>query len=243
MTTTTEYVTEITGRILTDPLDVTGSHLDLGAYFTLLRSLGLECSSEKAAEAWAHARAMGAARNQARMETFDLGTVAAQLGRGDLTAKQAEKAIQFPVSSEYRATKVKLYDIAHRVALQVCRDALRAAGDDLLASPRTAIERALSQPEHVDSEDLFAAGVRLLAMVHAYGAPRLEGARREEYLYARPDLVDAWVGENGRGFPAVREIAAHADEWGPGVYTATEVLDNAKVFAPIGPSLVAVDQE
>lgn len=235
MTTTTEYVTEITGRTLTDPPDdYTRGTSDLLDYFTLLQSVEMECPSSEAREAWAHAQAMGAERNRARTERFDLATLGRDLGRGKVTTKQAEKAVLSSTSAEYRATKARLYDIAQREAFKACREALRTAGDGLLASPRTLIERALSEPDHVDSPDLFMAGVRLLNMVHAFGVPRVEGASGNEYLYRRPDLVEAWTQEHGGEAPTVRDIAAHADQWGPGVHTATEVLENAETFAPNG---------
>ncbi len=59
------------------------------------------------------------------------------------------------------------------------------------------------------------------------GLGEAEGAGTMDYLFARLDLVKAWTQKHGRG-PMLPDVVENADEWGPGIYSAEQVLENAK---------------
>jgi hypothetical protein len=230
-TTTTEYVTDLTGRLVQSP-DGSRTTQDLREFFSLLDALVLECPSVEAVERWEHMRAMSAELARVREEQpMGLLTLARKMGRGEVSPKQADKqfaAVLTSSSQDYQRARVRLYMNAVQEAGRHCREALRQAGDLLLEAPRAAIAQALSEPKHVDSQARWDGSIKLLHLIHGFGVVRAEGG---DHIFRRPDMASAWTRENGRP-PTVRDVAAHADEWGPTVLTGAEVLEAAKVYAP-----------
>lgn len=229
------YRTQITGEILTGPAKAPlGTHADsqsgddLARYFGALEDLGLECPSDEAVRWWRHAAALRDAAHKLQTEgepgPLDL---ARQLSRGEVSIKQAEK--EFPKvlassTSDYKRAKLRLFNEARHVAAKACREALRMAGDDLLDGPRSVAMEALENPRDVASQGGFDAAQGMASLLRREAVvPRAEGAKGDEYAWARPDLVAEWREESGRA-PTLQEMAQHP-EWGPGIYSAAQVVE------------------
>lgn len=232
MTTTTDYKADLTGDIITGPTEEPRTTQDLREFLELLDALGLESPSDEAVGFWEHSHAMAAEARKAKTEKLDIGTLGRQLARGEVTIKQAEKAVISTSVEEVRDLKAKLFTIAQRESIKACRQALREAGDQLLEGPRSLIIGAIADYQHVDAQTRYDAAVKLHGMAIAFGIPRAERATSTEYLFRRPDLVAEFVAVNFKR-PTVQDIAAHP-EWEPGLFTAEEVIEAAKVYAPEG---------
>ncbi len=104
--------------------------------------------------------------------------------------------------------------------------------------------------------DQWKAAHEIARLLRGHILPSVDGTV-SEHAYARPDLQELWVLENSSeikvrdyakaekrdgttyvkfipsaGSPRVdmRVIAEHADEWGPGLYTAAQVVENSQTW-------------
>lgn len=236
------YETQITGEVLTGPtsvhrsipLDPHGDD-DLRGYFGALEDLGLECPSDEAVRWWKHVAELRALAHE--LQTQDRpgpAELARQLGRSEITVAQAMKRLPEVLttsSPEYGRAQVRLMSEAKSIAIKACRQALREAGDSLLEGPRSVAEAVLPQdPITVDGEERYEKAQRLAFILRQMAVvPRAEGAKADEYVFTRPDLVAEWREEHGHR-PTLADIGGHP-EWGAGVFSATQAIAAAEGYA------------
>lgn len=208
------------------------------------------------------ARRMRAEANTTTDTPAQRDTLARQYAAGELTAADVVTATEgtsaAALARTQDANRARAVILAAAVDTQnAARRALYAAGDtlitDLLHPEAAHILKAAGgkAPNIADLTERWNLVHDLAAMLRGWAA-HTAGGRREDYAFARPDLVHEWrcnhaqrVRERARtidqragsarialvaiGAPTldVAVIAAHADEWKPGVFTAAQVLEHA----------------
>lgn len=211
------------------------------------------------------ARRMRAEANTTTDTAAQRDNLARQYASGELTAADVVTATAgssaAALSRTQDANRARAVILAAAIDTQnAARRALWDAGDalitDLLAPEAAHILKAAGgkAPNIADLTERWNLVHDLAAMLRGWAA-HTAGGRREDYAFARPDLVHDWkcnhaqrvreaartidahsgtarIYLTARGAPTldVAVIAAHADEWKPGAFTAAQVIEHAKAW-------------
>jgi hypothetical protein len=161
----------------------------------------------------------------------------------DLADEQGDESSRRDTARMLRSAATRAYAEAAGI--------LHDAGDELVSSLAAVADECLTRrPRRGDASDRWDQAHNLADLLRRYGLAPTCGASRSEHMYRRPDLAFFWQRENARRVtvrgweqegrvallyriphdaPSVLTLAvavAHREEWGAGLFTATEVAAN-----------------